>query len=97
MLCCTDPALGEGIYFAHSIKAAMELWKKQNEEYVYLVEADVLTGVSTRGEPGLILPPAQGPDPSIRYDSVNGKDATVVFSTYQARPKFIITCKLKSG
>lgn len=73
----------------------MELWKEQNEEYVYLVEADVLTGVSTRGKPGLILPPARGTDPLIHYDSVNGgNDIAVIFSTYQARPKHIITCKL---
>lgn len=73
----------------------MEMWKDQNEEYVYLVEADVLTGDSTHGEPGLILPPARGTDPSNRYDSVTGgTDIAVIFSTYQAWPKHIITCKL---
>ncbi|XP_037645021.1 protein mono-ADP-ribosyltransferase PARP9-like isoform X2 [Sebastes umbrosus] len=93
-----DPAYGEGIYFASEIEKAMEVWKVQKErkeEYVYLVEAEVLTGNSTPGTPGLILPPAVGAEPHIVYDSVSGgPDISVIFSGYQALPKYIITCRM---
>eukprot|EP00064_Thunnus_orientalis_P000423 superscaffoldBa00000021_g424 len=92
-----DPAYGEGIYFAGTVKKAMEVWKEggEKEEYLYFVEAEVLTGNSTRGKSGLILPPPQtGTDPQILYDSVDGgADISVVFSGYQALPRYIITCK----
>ncbi|XP_040004962.1 protein mono-ADP-ribosyltransferase PARP9 isoform X2 [Xiphias gladius] len=90
-----DPAYGDGIYFAGSVRKAMEVWKEQNEEYLYFVEAEVLTGKSTPGKPGLILPPAVGTDPQILYDSVSGgTDISVIFSSYQALPMYIITCKV---
>lgn len=88
---CTEPKYGEGIYFASTVKAAMDLWKKPNEEYLYFVEAEVLTGNSTRGKPGLILPPEHAHQV---YDSVHGgSDISVIFSTYQALPRRIITCE----
>ncbi|XP_034043179.1 protein mono-ADP-ribosyltransferase PARP14 isoform X2 [Thalassophryne amazonica] len=89
-----DPAYGEGIYFADSVKTAMELWREPDEEYLYFVEADVLTGKTVQGKPGLIVPPAVGEDPFILYDSVSGGiGVAVIFSGYQALPKYIITCK----
>uniref|UniRef100_G3NCP2 Macro domain-containing protein n=1 Tax=Gasterosteus aculeatus TaxID=69293 RepID=G3NCP2_GASAC len=95
-----EPAYGAGIYFARTAKKALEVWKwpkEENEEYVYFVEAEVLTGNSTRGEEGLILPPAVGADPNVRFDSVSGPDVAVIFSGYQARPKYIITCNVYIG
>ncbi|GAA6225265.1 poly [ADP-ribose] polymerase 9-like [Lates japonicus] len=93
----TDPAYGEGIYFASTVRKAMEVWKERNEEYLYFVEAEVLTGESTLGKPGLILPPTKLTDPHSLYDSVNGgRDISVIFSGYQALPKYIITCKSQS-
>ncbi|XP_074514243.1 protein mono-ADP-ribosyltransferase PARP9 isoform X2 [Sebastes fasciatus] len=93
-----EPACGEGIYFASEIEKAMEVWKvqkEQKEEYVYLVEAEVLTGNSIPGTPGLILPPAVGTEPHVVYDSVSGgPDISVIFSGYQALPKYIITCRM---
>ncbi|XP_045909322.1 protein mono-ADP-ribosyltransferase PARP9 isoform X2 [Micropterus dolomieu] len=90
-----DPAYGEGIYFAGTVRKAMEVWKEPSEEYLYFVEADVLTGNSTPGKPGLILPPAVETNPQVMYNSVHGgPDISVVFSTYQALPKYIITCKM---
>ncbi|XP_028289543.1 protein mono-ADP-ribosyltransferase PARP9 [Parambassis ranga] len=84
---------GEGIYFAGTVKKAMEVWKEKNNKYKYFVEAEVLTGNSTRGKPGLILPPAMGKDPQKLYDSVDGgPDISVIFTGYQALPKYIITC-----
>ncbi|XP_029314246.1 LOW QUALITY PROTEIN: protein mono-ADP-ribosyltransferase PARP9 [Cottoperca gobio] len=83
-----ETAFGEGIYFAGTVKKAKEVWREQKEEYLYFVEAEVLTGNSTPGRPGLILPPADG------ADSVSGgPDVSVIFSGYQALPTFIITCK----
>ncbi|XP_023144846.2 protein mono-ADP-ribosyltransferase PARP9 [Amphiprion ocellaris] len=89
-----DPAYGDGIYFTGTVRTAMKTWKERNEEYLYFVEAEVLTGDSTAGKPGLILPPAKGKDPHILYDSVTGgSDVAVIFSGYQALPRYIITCK----
>ncbi|XP_041663639.1 protein mono-ADP-ribosyltransferase PARP9 [Cheilinus undulatus] len=91
-----DPMYGEGIYFARTVKKAMETWKGQmkNEEYIYFVEAEVLMGSFTPGKPGLILPHAGGADPHKLYDSVSGgSDISVIFSGYQALPRYIITCQ----
>uniref|UniRef100_A0A3Q2CMW6 Poly [ADP-ribose] polymerase 9-like n=1 Tax=Cyprinodon variegatus TaxID=28743 RepID=A0A3Q2CMW6_CYPVA len=82
---------GEGIYFASTIKKALDLWKNRREEYLYFVEAEVLKGKSVPGKPELIMPPAVDRDPSIVYDSVDGgPDISVIFSGYQALPKYII-------
>ncbi|XP_035460347.2 protein mono-ADP-ribosyltransferase PARP9 isoform X2 [Scophthalmus maximus] len=90
-----DPAYGEGIYFAGTVRKAMEVWKEKSEEYLYFVEAQVLTGNSTLGIPGLILPPALETNPQMMYDSVSGgPDISVIFSGYQALPMYIITCRL---
>ncbi|XP_056293612.1 protein mono-ADP-ribosyltransferase PARP9 isoform X2 [Pseudoliparis swirei] len=90
-----EPAFGEGIYFAGKMKKALDVWKvrEKEEEYLYFVEAEVLTGRSTPGEPGLILPPAVGENPLVTYDSVSGPDVSVIFSSYQALPRYVITCK----
>ncbi|XP_031730890.1 protein mono-ADP-ribosyltransferase PARP9 isoform X2 [Anarrhichthys ocellatus] len=93
-----EPLYGEGIYFAGDVKAAMKVWKglkEKKEEYLYFVEAEVLTGRSAPGKKGLILPPAVETDPLTMYDSVNGgPDVSVVFSSYQALPTYIMTCKM---
>ncbi|XP_007552355.1 poly [ADP-ribose] polymerase 9 isoform X2 [Poecilia formosa] len=92
-----DPKYGEGIYFARNIKTALELWREKGEEYLYFVEAEVLLGNSAKGERGFILPPPVGKDPNILHDSVSGgTDVSVIFSGYQALPKYIITCKKNS-
>ncbi|KAF6719221.1 Poly [ADP-ribose] polymerase 9 [Oryzias melastigma] len=92
-----DTFYGEGIYFTNSIQEALDLWKSRMEEYVYFVEAQVLTGKPTKGKQGMILPPPVGTDSDKLYDSVYGGSGTaVIFSGYQALPKYIITCK-RSG
>ncbi|XP_042351030.1 protein mono-ADP-ribosyltransferase PARP9 [Plectropomus leopardus] len=93
-----EPEYGEGIYFAAKLSTAMEVWKQQRgrkEEYLYFVQAEVLTGNSVPGKPGLIMPPLVGTDPQIMYDSVSGGsgDISVIFSGSQALPTYIITCK----
>ncbi|XP_047225861.1 protein mono-ADP-ribosyltransferase PARP9 isoform X2 [Girardinichthys multiradiatus] len=93
-----DPKYGEGIYFAHKIKVALELWREQSEEYLYFVEAEVLTGNSAPGKRGLNMPPPVGKDPNVTHNSVDGgPDISVIFSGYQALPKFIIICKKDSS
>ncbi|XP_019945690.2 protein mono-ADP-ribosyltransferase PARP9 [Paralichthys olivaceus] len=86
-----DPAYGEGIYFAGTARKAMEVWKNHNEKYVYLVEAEVLTGNSTPGRPGLILP-VMGTNSQMISSVSGGPDISVIFSGYQALPKYILTC-----
>ncbi|XP_065818692.1 protein mono-ADP-ribosyltransferase PARP9 [Labrus bergylta] len=90
-----DPILGQGIYFAGTVEKAMDMWKTPNEEYVYFVEAEVLTGSFTSGKRDLSLPLAVGKDPQKLYDSVtNRTDIAVIFSGYQALPTYIITCRV---
>lgn len=89
-----EPAYGQGIYFTGTVSEAMEMWRQTFSEYLYFVEAEVLTGKSVLGKPDLILPPPLGADPLVRYDSVRGgHNIYVIFSSYQALPVHIITCK----
>ncbi|KAM4609064.1 protein mono-ADP-ribosyltransferase PARP9 [Polymixia lowei] len=90
-----DPQYGDGIYFAATMDKAMEVWKNMaGEEYLYFVKAQVLTGKSTPGTPGLIMPPSVDNDPLVLYDSLSGgKDISVIFNGYQALPEYIIICK----
>ncbi|KAM8857668.1 protein mono-ADP-ribosyltransferase PARP9 [Synchiropus picturatus] len=93
-----EPALGEGIYFTGTVEEAMTVWKGPTEEYLYFVEAEVLTGKSTLGAPGLILPPADPSDPQVLYHSVHGgNDISVIFNGHQALPKYIFTCHRSNG
>uniref|UniRef100_A0A1A7WR81 Poly (ADP-ribose) polymerase family, member 9 n=1 Tax=Iconisemion striatum TaxID=60296 RepID=A0A1A7WR81_9TELE len=90
-----DPAYGDGIYFANTPKTAMTMWRKYDDEYLYFVEAGVLTGKSAPGQQGLILPPPVGQDPNILRDSVSGgNNVAVIFSGYQALPRYMYTCKM---
>ncbi|XP_052337122.1 LOW QUALITY PROTEIN: protein mono-ADP-ribosyltransferase PARP9-like [Oncorhynchus keta] len=56
---------GEGIYFGSSVHGTEKLWRGlADEEYLYFFAAQVLTGKSTIGTPGLIVPPeTPGGDP----------------------------------
>ncbi|CAB1350326.1 unnamed protein product, partial [Coregonus sp. 'balchen'] len=74
---------------------AERLWKgSPDEEYLYFIEAQVLTGMSTVGCPGLIVPPPFARDPLTLYHSVKGgRDIWVIFNGHQALPEYLITCK----
>lgn len=77
------------------MKKAIEVWKLPNQEYVYIVEAEVLTGESAPGRCGLVVPPVQDTNPAERCDSVNGgPDISVIFNSRQALPTKIIICKM---
>ncbi|XP_036417765.1 protein mono-ADP-ribosyltransferase PARP9 [Colossoma macropomum] len=86
---------GAGIYFTTEVENALKLWKDYEEEYIYIIEAQVLTGQSTAGSPQLIVPPPTKADPLVLYDSVTcaKKDTYVIFNGQQALPEFLITCK----
>ncbi|KAM9471310.1 uncharacterized protein ACWYII_007185 isoform 2-T3 [Salvelinus alpinus] len=90
-----EQKLGEGIYFSGSVHGAERLWKgSADEEYLYFIEAQVLTGKSIVGCPGLIVPPPFARDPLTLYDSVKGGgDTWVIFNGHQALPEYLITCK----
>ncbi|XP_067299870.1 protein mono-ADP-ribosyltransferase PARP9 isoform X2 [Pseudorasbora parva] len=83
---------GSGIYFSSTVEGALKLWKEQeHEQYIYIIQAQVLTGRSTIGSRDFILPPAISGDPLDRYDSVSDKGQThVIFSSQQALPECLI-------
>ncbi|KAM9486128.1 protein mono-ADP-ribosyltransferase PARP9 [Clarias gariepinus] len=86
---------GAGIYFTSEVDKAKSLWTdSEEEEYVYFIEAQVLTGKETIGTPGIIVPPPIGNDPLVRYDSVtNDQGIHVTFNGQQAYPELLITCR----
>uniref|UniRef100_A0A8C7IAA5 Protein mono-ADP-ribosyltransferase PARP9 n=1 Tax=Oncorhynchus kisutch TaxID=8019 RepID=A0A8C7IAA5_ONCKI len=67
--------------------------------YLYFFAAQVQTGKSTIGTPGLIVPPeTPGGDPLILYDSVEGGvDTCVIFNGHQALPEYLIICTKKTS
>ncbi|KAI7808914.1 hypothetical protein IRJ41_016525 [Triplophysa rosa] len=84
---------GSGIYFSSRLDRALKLWNRQKEEYIYIIQAQVLTGKSAIGSPDFILPPVIGSDPLKRFDSVTDKENTrVIFNGQQALPQYLIIC-----
>lgn len=85
---------GSGIYFSGTVNGAMKLWKEQeHEQYIYIIQAQVLTGKSAIGSADLILPPPLSGDPLDRFDSLSDKGQTyVIFSSQQALPEYLIIC-----
>ncbi|XP_076854470.1 protein mono-ADP-ribosyltransferase PARP9 [Brachyhypopomus gauderio] len=85
---------GAGIYFTSEVGRVLRLWENWEEDYVYIFEAQVLTGKSTVGSPELIVPPPTGSDPLVCYNSVTNdvKDVHVIFHSQQALPRFLLTC-----
>uniref|UniRef100_A0A8C1HXY3 Poly(ADP-ribose) polymerase family member 9 n=1 Tax=Cyprinus carpio carpio TaxID=630221 RepID=A0A8C1HXY3_CYPCA len=83
---------GSGIYFSSTVDGAMELWKDQeHEQYIYIIQAQVITGKFTIGSPHLILPPSLHGDPLDRYDSLSDMMQThVIFNGQQALPEYLI-------
>ncbi|XP_059355985.1 protein mono-ADP-ribosyltransferase PARP9-like [Carassius carassius] len=83
---------GSGIYFSSTVDGAMKLWKDQeHEQYIYIIQAQVLTGKSTIGSPHHILPPPLHGDPLDCYDSLSDMVQTyVIFNGQQALPEYLI-------
>ncbi|KAL7881396.1 hypothetical protein AOLI_G00082440 [Acnodon oligacanthus] len=86
---------GAGIYFTKEVETALKFWTDYEEEYIYIIEAQVLTGQSTAGSSELIVPPSAKADPLVLCDSVTDakKDIFVIFNGQQALPEYLFTCK----
>ncbi|KAB5576744.1 hypothetical protein PHYPO_G00201980 [Pangasianodon hypophthalmus] len=89
---------GAGIYFTTEVDKAKSLWTDNEEEYIYFIEAQVLTGKETQGSSEMIVPPPFGKDPLVRYDSVtNGRGIHIIFNGQQAYPEFLFTCSKQAN
>uniref|UniRef100_A0A8B9RKZ5 Poly(ADP-ribose) polymerase family member 9 n=1 Tax=Astyanax mexicanus TaxID=7994 RepID=A0A8B9RKZ5_ASTMX len=88
---------GAGIYFTNEPRRALELWQDREEQYIYIIEAQVVTrSCPSQGSPQMIVPPSTA-DTQAQYDGVcNYSGHTfVIFNGQQALPEYIYTCTKK--
>ncbi|XP_073702399.1 protein mono-ADP-ribosyltransferase PARP9-like isoform X2 [Garra rufa] len=97
----TPPAeqkYGSGIYFSSTVDGAMKLWKDQeHEQYIYIIQAQVLTGKSKTVSPHSSLPSPLSKDPLDHFDSLSDlQESYVIISGQQALPEYLIICTRSS-
>ncbi|XP_078538544.1 protein mono-ADP-ribosyltransferase PARP9 isoform X2 [Lissotriton helveticus] len=95
-----EPRYGAGMYFSKSLKRLQATNKQMSvpDQYVYIFQAEVITGSFTKGKESYILPPPVGEDCMDLHDSVvdvtTAPETYVIFNSSQAVPLFLFTCKI---